>query len=235
MIGRMRPFYQTHWDISKDIKHVWLLFCTYYIAWILGDEGRGKMVATPVPSCGPSAPGVDPPVCCILAVTYVRGSFCWLLAPGFQFLSGEGRHHGTHGTGLTRWILSPACAYVNQCRVWPVYSQRLMFHVFSVRWDEINILFMWLICSTSECVSYLLPLLPSTNGPDNFIRVHLITSDLKLHVEVINQCSITSLAEDELLNEFPICAEVVACFTLRRPGQQGWWIKGLNVETINWI
>ncbi len=46
MIGRMRPFYQAHWDISKDIKHVWLLFCTHYIAWIfqwiLGDEGRGK-------------------------------------------------------------------------------------------------------------------------------------------------------------------------------------------------
>ncbi len=98
MIGRMRPFYQTHWDISKDIKHVWLLFCTYYIAWILGDEGRGEMVTTPGPSCGPSAPGVDPPVCCVLAVTYVRGSFCWLLAPGLQFLSGGGRHHGT---GLT--------------------------------------------------------------------------------------------------------------------------------------
>ncbi len=26
MIGRMRPFYQARWDISKDIKHVWLLF-----------------------------------------------------------------------------------------------------------------------------------------------------------------------------------------------------------------
>ncbi len=46
MIGRMRPFYQAHWDISKDIKHVWLLICTYYIAWIfqwiLGDERRRK-------------------------------------------------------------------------------------------------------------------------------------------------------------------------------------------------
>ncbi len=62
-------------------------------------RGGGKMVTTPGPSCGPSAPGVDPPVCCVLAVTYVRGSFCWLLAPGLQFLSGEGRHHGT---GLTR-------------------------------------------------------------------------------------------------------------------------------------
>ncbi len=122
MIGRMRPFYQTHWDISKDIKHVWLLFCTYYIAWILGDEGRGKMVTTPVPSCGPSAPGVDPPVCCVLAVTYVRGSFCWLLAPGLQFLSGEGRHHGTGLTlvrcpskvqSVRQQILGIKCTYSN--------------------------------------------------------------------------------------------------------------------------
>ncbi len=29
MIGRMRPFYQAHWDISNDIKHVQLLFCAY--------------------------------------------------------------------------------------------------------------------------------------------------------------------------------------------------------------
>ncbi len=46
MIERMRPFYQAHWDISNDIKHVWLLFCTYYIAWvfqwILGREERGE-------------------------------------------------------------------------------------------------------------------------------------------------------------------------------------------------
>ncbi len=34
--------------------------------------------------------GCEPPVCCVLAVTYVRGSFCWLLAPGLQFLSGGG-------------------------------------------------------------------------------------------------------------------------------------------------
>ncbi len=61
-------------------------------------RGGGEMVTTPGPSCGPSAPGVDPPVCCVLTVTYVRGSFCWLMAPGLQFLSGGGRHPGT---GLT--------------------------------------------------------------------------------------------------------------------------------------
>ncbi len=52
--------------------------------------GEGGMVTAPGPSCGPSARGVNPPVCCVLAVTYVRGSFCWLLAPGLQFLSGGG-------------------------------------------------------------------------------------------------------------------------------------------------
>ncbi len=72
-LGWMRPFYQAHWDISNDIKHVWLLFCTYYIAWIfqwiLGDEGMMR----------PSVQGVDHPVCCVLdaAVTYARDSSCW--------------------------------------------------------------------------------------------------------------------------------------------------------------
>ncbi len=41
--------------------------------------GEGGMVTAPGPSCGPSAQGVNPPVCCVLAVTYVRGSFVvWL-------------------------------------------------------------------------------------------------------------------------------------------------------------
>ncbi len=74
MIGRMRPFYQAHWDISKDIKHVWLLFCTHYIAWIfqwiLGDEGRGKWWDRQYRVW-------TPPVCCVLdvTVTYARDSF----------------------------------------------------------------------------------------------------------------------------------------------------------------
>ncbi len=51
---------------------------------------EGGVVSVPGPSCRPSVQGVNPPVCCVLAVTYVRGSFCWLLAPGLQFLSGGG-------------------------------------------------------------------------------------------------------------------------------------------------
>ncbi len=87
MIGRMRPFYQTHWDISKDIKHVWLLICTYYIAWIfqwiLGDEGRGKwwdrQYRVWIPQC--AAP-LD------VTVTYARDSFVDSPAGPFVFSRG---------------------------------------------------------------------------------------------------------------------------------------------------
>ncbi len=99
MIGRMRPFYQAHWDISNDIKHVWLLFCTYYIAWIflwiLGDEGMMR----------PSVQGVDHPVCCVLdaAVTYARDSSCWFQEGLLSSLGGGG--------GQTYWHK----AYSNNC------------------------------------------------------------------------------------------------------------------------
>ncbi len=86
MIGRMRPFYQAHWDISKDIKHVWLLICTYYIAWIfqwiLSGEGRGKwwdrQYRVWIPQC--AAP-LD------VTVTYARDSFVdspSVLRPGWH-------------------------------------------------------------------------------------------------------------------------------------------------------
>ncbi len=86
MIGRMRPFYQARWDISKDIKHVWLLICTYYIAWIfqwiLSGEGRGKwwdrQYRVWIPQC--AAP-LD------VTVTYARDSFVdspSVLRPGWH-------------------------------------------------------------------------------------------------------------------------------------------------------
>ncbi len=87
MIGRMRPFYQAHWDISKDIKHVWLLICTYYIAWIfqwiLGDERRRKwwdrQYRVWIPQC--AAP-LD------VTVTYARDSFVDSPAGPFVFSRG---------------------------------------------------------------------------------------------------------------------------------------------------
>ncbi len=118
MIGRMRPFYQAHWDISKDIKHVWLLICTYYIAWIfqwiLSGEGRGKwwdrQYRVWIPQC--AAP-LD------VTVTYARDSFVdspSVLRPGWHMQEiapvdywhqahisslGGPRHFGT-GPGLTQ-------------------------------------------------------------------------------------------------------------------------------------
>ncbi len=95
MIGRMRPFYQAHWDISKDIKHVWLLFCTYHIAWIfqwiLGDEGRGKwwdrQYRVWIPQC--AAP-LD------VTVTYARDSFVDSPAGPFVFSRGGPRYPGCY-------------------------------------------------------------------------------------------------------------------------------------------
>ncbi len=73
----------------KDIKHVWLLFCTHYIAWIfqwiLGDEGRGKWWDRQYRV-------VDPPVCCVLdvTVTYARESFVDCQAGPFVLSRGGG-------------------------------------------------------------------------------------------------------------------------------------------------
>ncbi len=98
MIGRMRPFYQTHWDISKDIKHVWLLFCTYYIAWIfqwiLGDEGRGEWWLHQVHRADRQH-RVWTPQCAAswMLLLYARDSSRWLLTPGPQFLSRGAQTH----------------------------------------------------------------------------------------------------------------------------------------------
>ncbi len=92
MIGRMRPFYQAHWDISKDIKHVWLLFCTYYIAWIfqwiLGDEWRGEWWLHQVHRADRQH-RVWTPQCAAswMLLLYAGDSSRWLLTPGPQFLS----------------------------------------------------------------------------------------------------------------------------------------------------
>ncbi len=66
-LGGWDHFTRAHWDISKDIKHVWLLICTYYIAWIFQWilSGEGEMMR-------PSVQGVDPPVCC------TPGCYCYI-------------------------------------------------------------------------------------------------------------------------------------------------------------
>ncbi len=110
MIGMMRPFYQAHWDISKDIKHVWLLICTYYIAWIfqwiLSGEGRGKwwdrQYRVWIPQC--AAP-LD------VTVTYARDSFVdspSVLRPGWHmqetaFVDSQGGLLSSRGGPQTHW------------------------------------------------------------------------------------------------------------------------------------
>ncbi len=89
MIGMMRPFYQAHWDISKDIKHVWLLICTYYIAWILGGEGRGENGDCSRSVVRTVSTGCETPQCAAswMLLLYAGDSSRWLLTPSPQFLS----------------------------------------------------------------------------------------------------------------------------------------------------
>ncbi len=110
-------------------------FCTYYIAWIfqwiLGDEGRGEWWLQQVHRADRQHRVWNPTVCCVLDVTYVRGSFCWLLAPGLQFLSGGGRHPGTGLTCRTqrKIILKKVC---NQAvKLWKCAPELLCFSLSS--------------------------------------------------------------------------------------------------------
>ncbi len=141
MIGRMRPFYQAHWDISKDIKHVWLLICTYYIAWIfqwiLSGEGRGKwwdrQYRVWIPQC--AAP-LD------VTVTYARDSFVdspsvlrpgwhmqetalWIPRGAFCPLEGGPRHIGTDTLAP---VLHQQREYNKVSRLNFVIDQILIFH-----------------------------------------------------------------------------------------------------------
>ncbi len=120
MIGRMRPFYQTHWDISKDIKHVWLLFCTYYIAWIfqwiLGDEGRGEWWLHQVHRADRQH-RVWTPQCAAswMLLLYARDSSRWLLTPGPQFLSRGAQTHWHRAYTVKQFqrLLGPMAAASN--------------------------------------------------------------------------------------------------------------------------
>ncbi len=102
MIGMMRPFYQAHWDISKDIKHVWLLICTYYIAWILGGEGRGENGDCSRSVVRTVSTGCETPQCAAswMLLLYAGDSSRWLLTPSPQFLSRGGPDILAPGPGL---------------------------------------------------------------------------------------------------------------------------------------
>ncbi len=103
-LGEWDHFTRRTGDISKDIKHVWLLFCTYYIAWIfqwiLGDEGRGEWWLHQVHRADQHR--VWTPQCAAswMLLLYARDSSRWLLTPGPQFLSGGGGGGGGGGCGV---------------------------------------------------------------------------------------------------------------------------------------
>ncbi len=93
MIERMRPFYQAHWDISNDIKHVWYFL---YILHCMGFSVNSRWWG--------AVQGVDHPVCWGGEMMRPsRDSSCW-----FQegLLSSRGGGGGRHtGTRLTKlWM-----------------------------------------------------------------------------------------------------------------------------------
>ncbi len=64
-------------------------FCTYYIAWILGDEGRGENGDCSRSVVRTVSTGCETPQCAAswMLLLYARDSSRWLLTPGPHFLS----------------------------------------------------------------------------------------------------------------------------------------------------
>ncbi len=64
-------------------------FCTYYIAWILGDEGRGENGDCSRSLVRTVSTGCETPQCAAswMLLLYARDSSRWLLTPGPHFLS----------------------------------------------------------------------------------------------------------------------------------------------------
>ncbi len=64
-------------------------FCTYYIAWILGDEGRGENGDCSRSVVRTVSTGCETPQCAAswMLLLYARDSSRWLLTPSPQFLS----------------------------------------------------------------------------------------------------------------------------------------------------
>ncbi len=64
-------------------------FCTYYIAWVLGDEGRGENGDCSRSLVRTVSTGCETPQCAAswMLLLYARDSSRWLLTPGPHFLS----------------------------------------------------------------------------------------------------------------------------------------------------
>ncbi len=77
-------------------------FCTYYIAWILGDEGRGENGDCSRSLVRTVSTGCETPQCAAswMLLLYARDSSRWLLTPGPHFLSRGGPDILAPGPGL---------------------------------------------------------------------------------------------------------------------------------------
>ncbi len=83
-------------------------FCTYYIAWILGDEGRGENGDCSRSLVRTVSTGCETPQCAAswMLLLYARDSSRWLLTPGPHFLSRGGPDILAPGPGLQMYNLT---------------------------------------------------------------------------------------------------------------------------------
>ncbi len=78
-----------HTETFQKISTCIVTFCTYYIAWILGDEGRGENGDCSRSLVRTVSTGCETPQCAAswMLLLYARDSSRWLLTPGPHFLS----------------------------------------------------------------------------------------------------------------------------------------------------
>ncbi len=87
-------------------------FCTYYIAWILGGEGRGENGDCSRSVVRTVSTGCETPQCAAswMLLLYAGDSSRWLLTPSPQFLSRGAQ---------TFWHRARAYSYICQCHSGP--------------------------------------------------------------------------------------------------------------------
>ncbi len=112
-------------------------FCTYYIAWILGDEGRGENGDCSRSLVRTVSTGCETPQCAAswMLLLYARDSSRWLLTPGPHFLSRGAQ---------TFW--HRARAYNPYLNIKPKHflCGSLYIHTFVLKWVQYDLIYPWL-------------------------------------------------------------------------------------------
>ncbi len=93
----------------KRYQTCMVTFCTYYIAWILGDEGRGENGDCSRSVVRTVSTGCETPQCAAswMLLLYARDSSRWLLTPSPQFLSRGAQtfwHRARAYSGTELWV-----------------------------------------------------------------------------------------------------------------------------------